>query len=85
MRFGVHGRSLALGLVLGGAAVAGLGAAQAERDPAAGRFELVVEGEGNVFAYVLDTATGQVWKESTSGNMLIRNDSFAKAKLGAAE
>ncbi len=68
MRLSLDGRSLAIGVFAGAAAVAGFGAAQAEK-PEAGRFQVAATvGPGGVpFAYVADTATGQVWREDGVG------------------
>lgn len=75
--FQVHAKSLLLGLFAGAAGVAALAAGYpGGPEPAvAGRYEVEATGNGTgvATAYVIDTATGQVW---------ISNDAeFAKPKL----
>jgi hypothetical protein len=78
MRVVLDGKSVAVGMFAGAALVAGLGAVQQERAEV-GRFEIEAtrSGTSSATAYVLDTATGQVW----SGNRA----EFFNAKVGVAE
>jgi len=83
MRLVLDGKSVAVGLFAGAALVAGLGAVQNEQ-PQTGRFQVETAGTDNdVIAYVVDTATGRVWREHASA----RKDAidFLKPKLDAAE
>jgi hypothetical protein len=63
MRLVLDGKSVAVGVLAGAALVAGIGAAQNER-PEVGRFQIAAAGKsGETTGYVVDTATGQVWRE----------------------
>lgn len=65
MRLVLDGKSAAVGVFAGAALVAGIGAARADKpEPQVGRF--LVEAAGSnaaTTAYVVDTVTGQVWRE----------------------
>ena len=75
MRLSFDGKSVVVGLFAGAALVAGFGAAQ-NGQPPVGRFEVeaVTTGTGSYHAYVVDTATGQVWEYG--------NQRFGLSKLG---
>lgn len=77
MRLSLDGKSVAVGLFAGAALVASIGAAQND-SPEVGRFQIAAAGGPIAYAYVLDTATGKVWKEHS-------NDAFSTPKLDAAQ
>lgn len=76
MRLSFDGKSVAVGVFAGAALVAGFGAAQND-SPQVGRYQVAAAGNGGI-GYVVDTATGQVWKEYTSAG-------FSDAKVGAGK
>ncbi len=83
MRLAVDGKSLLIGTFAGAALVASLGALQ-KGEPAAGRYQVAAAGmTGETTAYVVDTATGEVWRENPS--TLKHAVEFLKPKLGPAE
>jgi hypothetical protein len=65
MRLDLDGKSVAVGVFSGAALVAALGAVQ-NGEPPVGRYriEAAGNGRGSVDAFVLDTATGQVWRHT---------------------
>ena len=72
MRLSLDGKSLAVGVFAGVAFVAAFGAMQ-NTGPEAGRFQMEAAGDQrDTTAYVLDTATGQVWRESGSNADFLR-------------
>lgn len=78
MQFTLDGKSLAVGMFAGVAFVAGLGAMQSQ-DTEIGRFQITSARATNTRAeaFVVDTATGQVWSSGRSTN------EFFDKKLGA--
>jgi hypothetical protein len=80
MRF--DGNSLLAGAFCGAVLIAGLGAVQ-KGEPQTGRFQIATAENpsvGGSTAYVVDTATGAVWKENGQ-----RYAEFLAAKIGKAE
>lgn len=69
----IEWRSLLLGISLGILLVVGVGAVQQDRSEV-GRFDIEADG---AHAYVIDTATGQIWKQGGT--------SFYEPKIRHAE
>ena len=70
-------KTLILGVVLGGCLTASLGAV-AVGGPAAGRFTMVTN---EAHAYVLDTATGQVWERFAPTGSGFDSNNFHEPKI----
>ena len=81
MRLSREWRFAAVGVFAGAALVAGLGAeeptAKTDGPPQVGRFQVATSASdgGRFAAFVVDTATGQVWTMNDG------TDTFAKSKL----
>ena len=83
MRVEVHGKSLLLGLALGAAIVGGIAAKSPDPRLPAGRFEMhTVVNDKGIAAYVLDTATGQVWNSQNSSFPTHKSTGWDSAKVG---
>lgn len=76
MQFQLDSKSMLAGTIAGAGLIAALGAVQ-QPQPSFGRFMIESSGAGNSRAYVLDSATGQVWESTSLG--------FHSSKLDAKE
>ena len=83
MRLILDGKSLLIGGFAAVALVASLGAMQ-NREPQVGRFQIAgTGGQSGGNAYVVDTATGQVWREPDGPRLTDAYIAFLRPKLGA--